>query len=156
MTHAAHLVEDVSCKLDHAADLYHRLVLIVGSPSSEKTNVLREVGKLTSAPLVIVNLELSRRLLDLTCRQRPLQVQHLLQQIIDETASDVVLLDNIELLFDVALKQDPLRLLQGLSRYRTVAAAWNGTIENHHLCYAATGHPEHRRYPLGGILIASA
>jgi hypothetical protein len=38
----------------------------------------------------------------------------------------LVLLDNIELLFDVHLKQDPLRLLQGLSRNKTVVATWNG------------------------------
>ncbi|MEN6474686.1 MAG: BREX-3 system P-loop-containing protein BrxF, partial [Syntrophaceae bacterium] len=40
----------------------------------------------------------------------------------------VVLLDNIEILFDVSLKQDPLRLLQGLSRNTTLVAAWSGEI----------------------------
>ena len=36
----------------------------------------------------------------------------------------MILLDNIEVIFDVALKQDPLRLLQRLSRNKTVVAAW--------------------------------
>jgi len=44
------------------------------------------------------------------------------------SAADVVLLDNVEVLFDVSLKQDPLRLLQGLSRNKTVVAAWSGEI----------------------------
>ena len=151
----AHLIEDVSDKIEHAEGLYHRLVLVVCQPSVGKTNVFREIAKRTGASLVNVNLELSGRLLDLTERQRPRRVQPLLELILTETASDVVLLDNIELLFDVALRQDPLRLLQSLSRCRTVAAAWNGSIEDSHVCYAVSGHPEHRRYPLEGILVAS-
>ena len=65
------------------------------------------------------------------------------------TDEPLVLLDNIEILFDTALKQDPLRLLQGVSRNRTIVAAWNGTLENGYLIYAAPEHPEHRRYSPG-------
>ena len=152
----AHLMEDMRHKIEHAECLYHRLVLVVGPPSAGKTDASRKIANGIGAPLVNVNIELSRRMLDLAERQRPRHVQPLLKRIIAETASALVLLDNIELLFDVALRQDPLRLLQGLSRHRTVVAAWNGSIENGHVCYAAPEHPEHRRYPLDGILVASA
>jgi hypothetical protein len=57
------------------------------------------------------------------------------------------LLDNTEILFDISLKQDPLRLLQGLSRNRTIVATWNGCIEDEYLTYAEAEHPEYRRYP---------
>ena len=67
----------------------------------------------------------------------------------------MILLDNIEILFDVGLKQDPLRLLQGLSRNKTVVAAWNGTIVEDSLTYAAPAHPEYRRYPMRDFLVAS-
>ena len=62
--------------------------------------------------------------------------------------ADVILLDNIEVLFDVSLKQDPLRLLQGLSRNKTVVAAWSGSIDGEHMVYATPDHPEYRRYPV--------
>jgi hypothetical protein len=101
-------------------------------------------------------LELSRRLLDLTERQRALQLQRLLDQVVAQPEGDVVLLDNIEVLFDEALKQDPLRLLQGISRNRTVVATWNGSIEDGHLVYAAPHHPEYRRCAVGDLLVASA
>ena len=58
-------------------------------------------------------------------------------------------------LFDVALKQDPLRLLQGLSRNRTVVATWSGSIEDGHLVYAGPHHPEYRRYAVGDLLVAN-
>ena len=54
--------------------------------------------------------------------------------------------DNIELLFDAAFQHDPLRLLQGVSRNRTIVATWNGTLQNGYLSYAVPDHPEFRRY----------
>ena len=149
------LSDDIYDKLLHAEGLYHQLVLVVGREGAGKTSALQTVAQRINAALINVNLKLSRRLLDLTERQRPLRVQPFLDEIVAEHESDVVLLDNIELLFDVALRQDPLRLLQGLSRSRKVAAAWNGSIEDRHIHYAAPGHPDYRRYPVDGILAVS-
>jgi hypothetical protein len=94
------------------------------------------------------------------------------------SAADVVLLDNIEILFDVSLKQDPLRLLQGLSRNKTVVAAWSGEIRTEgrelrteldtsydsshitqssslYLVYATPDHPEYKRYPVRDFLVVN-
>ena len=139
--------------LDRVKELYHRLILVVAPAGGGKTAVMRKLVSLTSMPLINVNLELSRRLLDLTERQRALETRQLLEKIVDEVEGDLVLLDNIEILFDVRLKQDPLRLLQGLSRNKTVVAAWNGLIVDGHLTYATPDHPEYRRYPTGGFLV---
>jgi hypothetical protein len=65
----------------------------------------------------------------------------------------VVLLDNIEILFEVSFQQDSLRLLQGLARNRTVVAAWNGTLDNGHLLYATPGHPEYRHCPARDLVV---
>lgn len=94
-------------------------------------------------------------MLDLTHRQRALQLQRLLREIIDKDAGKMILLDNIELLFDVSLKQDPLRLLQGLSRNKTVVASWNGAVIGGFLTYAEPAHPEFRRYPVKDFLVTS-
>ena len=147
--------EEIRDHVEHAEGLYHRLVLVVGPPGAGKTEALQAVTESTGAPLVNVNLELSRRMLDLTEQQRPLKVQPLLGTVLTETASDLVLLDNTEILFDVSLKQDPLRLLQGLSRHRTIAAAWTGSLQDDHILYAVPGHPEYRRQPIDGTLVAS-
>ena len=65
----------------------------------------------------------------------------------------LVLLDNTEILFDPALQQDPLRLLQHASRNRTIVASWNGTVDDRYLSYADPGHSEYRRYPTAGLVI---
>ena len=151
-----HLSETVVEKIGHAESLYHRLVLVVGPEGSGKTSALRDVAERIDAPLINVSLELSRRLLDLTERQRRIRVPPLLWGIVAETAGDVVLLDNVEFLFDIALRQDPLGLLQRLSRRRTVVATWNGSMEDKHIVYAVPEHPEYRRYPVDGVLVAGA
>lgn|SRR5215469_7156109 len=61
--------ENVIEKLKHAENLYHRLILVVGPEGKGKTSVLQELASRVNAPLVNINLELSRRLLDLTERQ---------------------------------------------------------------------------------------
>lgn len=58
--------------------------------------------------------------------------------------SETVLIDNIEMLFQPDLKQDPLRLLQSLSRNRTIVVAWRGAKLGSSLTYAAPNHPEFR------------
>ena len=146
------LSKEILEKIEQVSGLYHRLVLLVAPAGSGKTAVLRKVHQSLDAPLLNLNLEISRRMLDLTERQRALQVHILLEDILREVDNEVVILDNIEILFEVSLQQDPLRLLQGISRNRTIVAAWNGEIKDKTLTYATPEHPEYRRYPANELI----
>lgn len=149
------LADTVIRYIDQAPGLYCRLILLAGPAGSGKTATLQEVHQRTSAPLVNVNLELSRRMLDLTERQRALKLPSLLAEIVKLPGGEVILLDNIEVLFDVLLKQDPLRLLMGISRNKTVVVAWSGSIDGSYIIYAKPGHTEYKRYPKHEFLIVS-
>jgi hypothetical protein len=170
------LADSVIRRIGQAAELYHRLVMLVAPAGAGKTAALQDVHERTAAPLVNDNLELSRRMLDLSERQRALQLPRLLAEIVSASITEVILLDNLEVLFEVSLKQDPLRLLQGLSRNKTVVAAWSGEMRSEprglrtelkvandsslitqssslYLVYATPDHPEYRRYPLRDFLV---
>ena len=149
------LADRVIRRIGQAAELYHRLVMLVAPAGEGKTAALQDVHKRTDALLLNVNIELSRRMLELTERQRVLQLPRLLSEIVNAARANVILLDNIEILFDVSLKQDPLRLLQSLSRNKTLVAAWNGSIQSGHMVYATPDHPEYKRYPIRDFLVAS-
>lgn len=149
------LADQVMQKIKQADELYYRLILIVAPAGVGKTRALQDVQERIGASVINVNLALSRQMLDLTERQRALQLPLLMRAIMNNAAGGVVLFDNIEILFDVSIKQDPLRLLQGLSRNKTVVAAWNGTIDGNHMIYAVPDHPEYRRYMVRGFLVAS-
>ena len=94
------LADRVIKRIGQAAELYHRLVMLVAPAGAGKTAALQDVHERTMAPLVNVNLELSRRMLDLTERQQALQLPRLLAEIVGASAADVVLLDNVEVLFE--------------------------------------------------------
>ncbi len=138
-----------------AAAFYHRLLLLVGPSESGKTVLLHQCVKTNGWPIVNLNLELSQKLLPLTQRQRPLHAQKLLDDTMAQIANPVVLLDNTEILFDNNLQLDPLRLLQGISRNRTVVASWNGAVADGQLTYATPEHQEFRKYPSQDLLLVA-
>lgn len=71
-------VAAILARIAGAPALYHRLILVAGPGGSGKTAALQAVAQRTGAPVVNLNLELSRRLLDLSARQRVLEVPRLL------------------------------------------------------------------------------
>jgi hypothetical protein len=125
--------------------LYYRLVLLVGETGSGKTGVLRSLADELGSEIININLAISAELLELTDKQRVLRLPEILDRF-TEGAQAPVVLDNLEILFDKQLQQDPLRLLQKISRNRVVVASWSGTVNKGYLLYAEAGHHEYRRY----------
>ena len=153
--------DKIKRSLQTSEGLYHRLVLLVGETGSGKTGILRQVAEDCGTTVINVNLALSRELLALTAKQRSLRLPEILAQIlapqilsqIANESSAMVVLDNLEILFDKDLRQDPLRLLQTISRNRSIVASWNGTFTDGRLLYATIDHPEYRRYDSVDALI---
>jgi hypothetical protein len=94
---------------------YHRLILLVGESGSGKTKALNDLSIEIGVEVINLNLLLSKQLLEMTPKQRSLQLAKIIEDTI-RGEGDTIILDNIELLFDISLKQDPLRLLQMISR----------------------------------------
>lgn len=150
------LSHQVAEQIKKASQLYHRLVIVAGPPCSGKTSALRDLHEERGWPLVNVNLALSEKLLELTTKQRALRVARIIDDIVQGQTGDTVLLDNVEMLFHPDLHQDPLRLLQSLSRNRTIVATWRGARVGSSLTYAAPDHPEFRRFEEPHALIVSS
>ena len=146
-------IQDVLPKIQ---ETYYKLILAVGPARTGKTAALTEMAEKHKWPRVNVNLCLSEKLLELTHRQRAVRVAGILDDTVRNENSNVILLDNIELLFAAELAQDPLKLLQSLSRNRTIVAAWPGNFDGATLTYAEPGHPETRRYPTPQAAIVRA
>ena len=143
--------------IGQAANQYFRLVILAGVPGSGKTAALQALAQNSGCQLVNVNLELSRKMLELTRTQRSRHVEGLMKEVIAAVPGDLVLLDNLEILFDTELEVEPLRLLQGSSRNRTIVASWNGSYQDGTLTYAEPGHPEFIQFKqIEAIVIALA
>jgi hypothetical protein len=130
--------------------------LLVGPAGTGKSRQLREVAETYATRVINLNLALSGELLELTHRQRVLRIPGILEALArvgansgdgNATAPSVpIIFDNLEILFDTTLRQDPMRLLQAISRHRPVIAAWSGALQGLRLTYADVGHPESRAY----------
>ena len=141
--------------IQEAAGQYFRLVILVGQPDSGKTSALQSLARKLDCQLVNVNLELSKRMLELTRTQRSRQVERLLKEVIAAVPGDVVLLDNLEILFDPGLEVEPLRLLQMSSRNRTVVSSWSGSFRDGTLSYAEPGHSEFIQFKQAEAVVIS-
>ena len=136
------ILAQLELAIEQASSQYFRLVILAGPPGSGKTATMQSVAQKIGCQVVNVNLELSKKMLELSRTQRSRQVARLMKEVIAAVSGNVVLLDNLEILFDTGLAVEPLRLLQVSSRNRTVVASWSGSYVAGTLTYAEPGHPE--------------
>ena len=149
-----HIQDKLKRSIASSGGTYHKLILLVGESGSGKTKALNDLSIEIGVEIINLNLLLSKQLLEMTPKQRSLQLANIIEDTI-RGEGDTVILDNIELLFDNSLKQDPLRLLQMISRNKTIISSWCGKQDRSKLLYAETGHPEYRAYDITDLLIVN-
>ncbi|MFC1584570.1 BREX-3 system P-loop-containing protein BrxF [Fibrobacterota bacterium] len=147
------MIEEIIKQIESMDLMYHKLMLIVAKSGTGKTKLVQELSKKMEAPIINVNLEMSRRMLEFTERQRKLHANIVFEDLIKEHKSNTIFLDNIELLFDVELELDPLKLLKNIARNFKIICTWNGNVGENVLVYAKSGHPEYKKYDTKDILI---
>jgi hypothetical protein len=135
---------------------YHKLTIIAGSAGSGKTRLLNRVATGLSLPIINLSLLLSQRLLGLTRPQRALKAEEAAIEVIDEHLQSGLCLDNTELLFDSALRLNPLTFLQDLSRNRLIIASWNGPLDGGELRFGHAGHPDFFSQAVTGCPVVTA
>lgn len=138
-------VTEYTAALDHAAARYHKLALVVGWPGSGKTALLKTISEQEQIPQLNLGLELSRKLLSLTIRERKLKASDIIADLLNVQEVSRLAVDNTEIIFDPSLMLNPLGLLENISRVRLLIWSWNGSIEDGHITYAYPGHPEYHR-----------
>ena len=139
-------MDDVLSAVEEVANGYHRLLLLVAPIASGKSDRMRSLSRDRGWPLINVNQVLTERLLELDARERVLQCKKVMSDAIAVTDSQTVFLDNVEMLFEKHLQQDPLRLFQSLSRTTTLVVAWLGEFDGRYLSFADPGHRDYRKY----------
>ena len=155
------MIEKLKHLVDEVGALQSQLVLLIGPPHSGKTALLHALAQNKGVTPLNVGAELGGRLAGMPQRQRHLQTTTILRELADQHApGDLLLLDNIELLFDRSLQLDPLDLLKRHAHAKRVVAVWPGELQGElnantrtgRLTYADMGHPEHQDYSLTGVV----
>jgi len=147
------LIEKLEELINDVSALHSKLILLVGSDYSIKAAVLRRLAKSRNIEPLNIGVELGARLSVLPQRERGIQAPNVLSVLADQYAhSGILLVKNIELLFDRTLKLDPLDMLKRNAHSHCIVAIWPGDVRNDRLTYAEMGHPEYQDYSLEGLL----
>jgi hypothetical protein len=130
-----------------------KLLLLIGAPNSGKSDLLQQFAKRRDLKILNVGAALGRELLTIPSPRRHLQASDLLKGLAGEfTSNGLLLMDNLEILFDQGLRLNPLDLLRRHAQARRVIAAWPGALTENRLSYATTGHPEYQDYGCDGLV----
>ena len=147
------MLDSLEKLVSEVSALHSKLILLIGGPQSGKSALLNALGSKRDLIPLRVGAELGSKLASLPQRRRQLQTTSILRELADQHAKDnLLLIDNIELLFDRTLQLDPLDLLKQHARVRRVLAVWPGQMNEGRLTYATTGHPEHQDYGTDGLV----
>ena len=149
----SNIIENLDRLIDDVLALNSKLVLLVGPPQSEKSNLLGQLAARRQVRVLCLGANLGRELLTVPSTRRHLQASDVLKGLADRFASQgLLLMDNIELLFDRTLQLSPLDLLKRHAQARRVVAVWPGDLRDDRLSYATKGHPEHQDYGIEGLV----
>ncbi|WP_417433002.1 BREX-3 system P-loop-containing protein BrxF [Hoeflea sp.] len=147
------MIEKLNSLVDDISTLNSKLVLLIGPPRSGKSNLLVQLAARRKMRVLSLGATLGGELLTVPSTRRHLQAADIFRDLADDFASHgLLLIDNIELLFDKTLQVSPLELLKRHAHARRVVAAWPGDIREGRLSYATTGHPEHQDYGIDGLV----
>lgn len=139
------LCENIRDALAILPNEYHKLILVLAQ-LDDKAEVVEKISNKYAYDVLNVNLRLSEKLISVPISERWIYVDEYFKKLLNDYKTDVIVLNNIEMLFEPHLKVDPLRLLKSVSRYRKIIAIWTGDYTDGVLTYAEPSHPEYRRY----------
>lgn len=147
------MIDQLDQIVEDAGSLNSKLVLLIGPPRSGKSDLLVRLAERRRTSVLNVGAALGRQLIAVPSPRRHLHAADSLRSLAEGAATDgLVLLDNIEVLFDRTLQLNPLDLLKRHAHARRVVAAWPGELREGRLSYATPGHPEHRDYGIDGLV----
>jgi hypothetical protein len=147
------MIDELDRLLAEVRSLKTKLVLVVGPSRSGKSKLCEGLTKRKETQLTKLGRVLGRRLLQFPRTQRHLAAPEVFKEILGEVnSSDVVFIDNIEILFDRSLRLDPLKLMKQQARFKITVATWPGEIRGTKLVYAESGNSEYYEYECEGFI----
>lgn len=149
----AEVLDELDSLLDGLDKAGSKLLLLTGPSGSGKSRLLTRLAEKRGLPTLNIGVSLGQLLMGLNSSERQLQAAGLFRAQLEKApGKGPLLLDNLELLFDAALKLNPLNLLQHSARRRPILAAWPGASRGSRLTYAEPGHPEYQNLAARGLL----
>lgn len=135
----------VRVALDRAEYQSYKLILVT-IPEGFRREVEAEILN-NSIAFINLSKELARKLVSLSIRERVRRLEAEVDKIACDSGSSVWL-TKLDVLFEPALDNDPIRLLKGVAKSKAVVAIWPGEITETSVVYSKPGKPDYKTYSL--------
>ncbi len=124
---------DLNKKVEELNNEKHKLLLIIGTPGSGKSKIIREYSQETGIPIIDLDTIFMHTPSD--------QLMNEMKNFLSTYHQNVLLLDNKKILYAKNSTIDLLAFLKEISEIIPVIATWNGKIEDgqvFHFCKDAS------------------
>lgn len=113
---------DLKSNISKVSETKYKLLLIVGTPGSGKSKIIREFSQDTGIPIIDLD--------KIFANTAPDQLMNEMKNFLKTYNQDVLLLDNKKILYDKNSTIDLMEFLKEVSLDIPVVATWNGKIED--------------------------
>ena len=125
---------DLNKKVEELNNAKHKLLLIIGTPGSGKSKIIREYSQETGIPI----LDLDK----IFCNTATDQLMNEMKNFLSTYHQKVLLLDNKKIIYAKNSTIDLLAFLKEISESIPVVATWNGKIEDGQVFHFRKDSPE--------------
>lgn len=133
---------------------YYPCMLLVAREVALLEEATMALARDASWPLISVGAALSSELLTASPARWSRAARHGLRQLLSDVGPGPTVLLHVDLLFEPALRLDPLAIFRDTSRSVPLVVAWPGDYDGSTLSYAVPEHAHYRtwRDPQVGVL----
>lgn len=125
---------DLNKKVEELNNEKHKLLLIIGTPGSGKSKIIREYSQETGIPIIDLDTIFMHTPSD--------QLMNEMKNFLSTYHQNVLLLDNKKILYAKNSTIDLLAFLKEISEIIPVIATWNGKIEDGQVFHFRKGASE--------------
>ena len=120
---------DVLKRWKYIAQDDEKLLIIIGSPGSGKSQLIRELTYQDGWKICEARELFDDEFLEIPRADRPDKAITLVSAAIHRLNARVVMIDNVEFMFAPILNLDPVAMLKKLSRECPIIVSWRGSLE---------------------------
>ena len=145
----------INSELSSLSTAYEKLAFVLVKNDNNIHLASEIIQKEFDVDIINISIELSKLLGPEKETRYPFLVNKKLDEIIDKFSAEILVLRNIELLYEPILKLNVIQSLKNISRQRAIIVFWPGIFEDNYLIYATPAHPEYTRDYIGSLPVFS-
>lgn len=148
------MTEELDRAVKEAESINTPLIILTGSSRHHRGHFLAKYASYKNLDILNIGLVFGQHLASSDEFNRRSNATEILEKICaDFTESGLLIVDNIEILFDQTLALNPMSVLKKISRNRAAIVVWPGDVKNGRLQYATPNHPEFQDHSIDGVVL---